>query len=104
VVVLVGVTPHRGARESRVQGEAPESGGRRSRATNRMRIWGNAPGEAGERRTDRSRVLGSMGAENWVKAQQHTAQEVAAVSMQKLSHKFRLLQGTFANEHVPISP
>src|SRR5215470_19077627 len=33
VVVLVGVTPHRGARENRVQGEAPESGGRRSRAT-----------------------------------------------------------------------
>jgi hypothetical protein len=53
-VVLVGVTPHHGARESRVQGEAPKSGGRRSRATNRMRIWGNAPGEAGERRTDRS--------------------------------------------------
>src|SRR5215831_563876 len=54
VVVLVGVTPHRGARESRVQGEVPESGGSRSRATNRMIIWGNAPGEAGERRIDRS--------------------------------------------------
>ena len=49
-----GVTPHQGARESCVQGEAPESGGSRSRATNRMAIWGNAPGEAGERRTDRS--------------------------------------------------
>ena len=54
VGVLVGVTPHQGARESRVQGEAPESGGSHSRATNRMVIWGNAPGEAGERRTDRS--------------------------------------------------
>src|SRR5215468_6818997 len=54
VGVLVGVTPHQGARESCVQGEAPESGGSRSRATNRMAIWGNAPGEAGERRTDRS--------------------------------------------------
>jgi len=54
VGVLVGVTPHHGARESRAQGEAPKSGGSRSRATNRMRIWGNAPGEAGERRTDRS--------------------------------------------------
>jgi hypothetical protein len=54
VGVLVGVTPHRGARESRVQGEAPKSGGSRSRAISRMQIWGNAPGEAGERRADRS--------------------------------------------------
>jgi hypothetical protein len=52
VGVLVGVTPHRGARESRVQGEAPKSEGSRSRATNRMQIWGNVPGEAGERRPD----------------------------------------------------
>ena len=49
-------------------------------------------------------VLGSMEAENRVKAQQHTAQEVAAIPMQKSSHKFRLLQGSFANEHVPIPP
>ena len=61
VGVLVGVTPHRGARESRVQGEAPESGGRRSRATSWMRIWGNVPGEAGERRTDRSPPGVSLG-------------------------------------------
>ena len=57
----MGVTPHHGARESRVQGEAPESGGQRSRATNRRRIWGNAPGEADERRTDRSPPGVSLG-------------------------------------------
>jgi hypothetical protein len=45
-----------------------------------------------------------MGAENRVKAQQHMAQEVAAIPMQKLSHKFQLLQGSFANKHVPIPP
>jgi hypothetical protein len=45
-----------------------------------------------------------MGTENRVKAQQHTAQEVAGMPWQKLSRKFWLLQGTFANEHVPIPP
>jgi len=48
VVVLVGVTPHPGAQESLVQVEAPKSGGDRSRTTNRMTIWGNGSGEAGE--------------------------------------------------------
>ena len=77
----MGVTPHQGARESCVQGEAPESGGSRSRATNRMRIWGKAPGEAGERRTDSSPpgvsrgmvkaicpvLTGRMGKRTWIR-------------------------------------
>jgi hypothetical protein len=51
-----------------------------------------------------SRVLGSLGTENRVKAQQHTAQQAAAIPLQKLVHKFWLLQGTFANGHTPIPP
>ena len=49
-------------------------------------------------------MVGSIGTENWAKAQQHTAQEVTAIPLQKLSHKFGLLQGTFANEPMPIPP
>jgi hypothetical protein len=49
-------------------------------------------------------VVESMGTENRLKAQQHTAQEVAAIPLQKLSHKFELLQGTSANEQVPMLP
>ena len=57
------------------------------------------------RRLSRSaRVVESMGTENRFKAQQHTAQEVAAIPLQKLSHKFELLQGTSANEQVPMLP
>jgi hypothetical protein len=49
-------------------------------------------------------VLGSIGTENRVKAQQHTAQEVAAIPLQNLSHQFWLLNETFANDYIPISP
>jgi hypothetical protein len=38
-------------------------------------------------------VLGSMGTENRVKAQQHTAQEVAAMTLQKLSYTLGFYRG-----------
>ena len=82
MVVLVGVTSHHGARESRVQGEAPKSGGGCSRQLNRMVIWGEAPGDAGESGTNRSPLgvscgmvkvispvlTGSMGKRAWYQA------------------------------------